>query len=201
MNTIPVYQGKQTVYLDQNMLDMFVKFGLGEFGEMLAREYQVVYSDETLKEIKRSVGYENKFLDVLNQLRAFHLKVCLDENFQPTGKATITERDSYQAFDEYNSSEPVYECIYKSIMLNIQKIYGGLSDHTFEDIKDSQIDAYDELHNFILKNIDDLKTQSPDLAVQLEAQADEMKKSCQMHCLRAQGLLLKTLVIPSGGRV
>ncbi|MCF1536042.1 hypothetical protein, partial [Escherichia coli] len=81
-------------------------------------------------EIKRSVGYESKFLDVLNLLGALHLKVCLDENFQPTGKATITERDSYQAFNEYNSNEPVYERIYKSMMLNVQKVYGGLSEHT-----------------------------------------------------------------------
>lgn len=176
MDNIPVYQGKLTVYLDQNMLDMFVKSGLGEFGEMLAREYQVVYSDETLKEIKRSVGYESKFLDVLNLLGAFHLKVCLDKNFQPTGKATITERDSYQAFNEYNSNEPVYERIYKSMMLNVQKVYGGLSEHTFEDIRDSQNDAYNELHSFMLKNIEDLKPHYPDLAVQLEAQADEMKQ-------------------------
>ncbi|MGM2755233.1 hypothetical protein ACS2QP_28295, partial [Bacillus cereus group sp. Bce019] len=83
-----------------------------------------------------------------------HLKVCLDENFQPTGKATITERDSYQAFNEYNSNEPVYERIYKSMMLNVQKVYGGLSEHTFEDIRDSQNDAYNELHSFMLKNIE-----------------------------------------------
>lgn len=176
MENIPVYQGKLTVYLDQNMLDMFVKSGLGEFGEMLAREYQVVYSDETLKEIKRSVGYESKFLEILNQLGAFHLKVCLGENFQPTGKAAITERDSYQAFNEYNSKEPVYDRIYKSMMLNVQKVYGGLSESTFEDIKDTQIDTYDELHNFMLKNIEDLKPHFPELAVQLEAQADEMKR-------------------------
>ncbi|TOH26746.1 hypothetical protein, partial [Vibrio parahaemolyticus] len=37
-------------------------------------------------------------------------------------------------------------------------------------------DAYDELHNFILKNIEDLKPHFPDLAVQLEAQADDMKQ-------------------------
>ncbi|HCH2102058.1 TPA: hypothetical protein NKR60_005206 [Vibrio parahaemolyticus] len=176
MDNIPVYQGKLTAYLDQNILDIFVKHGLGEFGEMLAREYQVIYSDETLKEIKRSVGYENKFLDVLNQLGAFHLKVCLDEHFQPTGKATITGRDSYQAFHEYNSNEPVYERIYDSMMMNVQKIYGGANDCTFNDIKDTQIAVYDELHNFILKNIEDLKPEYPELAIQLEAQAEDMKK-------------------------
>ncbi|KAE8176369.1 hypothetical protein [Photobacterium carnosum] len=175
MDNIPVYQGKLTAYLDQNILDIFVKHGLGEFGEMLAREYQVVYSDETLKEIKRSVGYENKFLDVLNQLGAFHLKVYLDEHFQPTGKATITKRDSYQAFHEYNSNEPVYERIYDSMMMNVQKVYGGASDSTFDDIKDTQIAAYADLHKFILKNIEDLKLEFPELAIQLEAQAEDMK--------------------------
>lgn len=176
MDNIPVYQGKLTVYLDQNILDMFVKHGLGEFGEMLAREYQVIYSDETLKEIKRSVGYENKFLDVLNQLGAFHLQVCLDGYFQPTGKARITERDSYQAFHEYNSSAPVYESMYDSMMMNVQKVYGGASDSTFDDIKDKQIAAYVELHKFILKNIGDLKPEFPELAIQLETQAEDMKK-------------------------
>ncbi|PXB17379.1 hypothetical protein [Vibrio parahaemolyticus] len=176
MTNVPVYQGKLTAYLDQNILDLFVKHGLGEFGEMLAREYQVIYSDETLKEIKRSVGYENKFLDVLNQLGAFHLKVCLDEHFQPTGKATITERNSYQAFQEYNSNEPVYERVYDSMMMNVQKIYGGAIDSTFDDIKDKQISVYDELHKSILKNIEDLKPEYPELAVELESQAENMKK-------------------------
>lgn len=176
MNNIPDYQGKQTAYLDQNILDMFVKYGLGAFGEMLVREYQVIYSDETLKEIKRSSGYENKFLDVLNQLGALHLKVYLDDRFQPTGKATITKRDSHQAFQEYNSNEPVYERIYESMMLSIQKTYGGLSHSTFSDIKDSQIAAYDELHNLILNNIEDLRSDFPELVIQLEAHAEDMKK-------------------------
>lgn len=176
MENIPIYQGKLTVYLDQNMLDMFMKFGLGELGKMLACKYQVIYSDETLKEIKRSVGYESKFLEILNQLGAFHLKICLDEHFQPTGKATITERDSYLSFNEYNSNEPVYERIYQSMMLNVQKVYGGLSQNTFWDIRDTQIDAYNELHDFMLKNIEDLKPHFPELAVQLETQSSEIKK-------------------------
>ncbi|MCV3264889.1 hypothetical protein OGZ01_30140 [Vibrio harveyi] len=101
----------------------------------------------------------------------------MDEHFQPTGKATITERDSYQAFQDYNSNEPVYERIYDSIMMNVQKIYGGASDSTFDDIKDTQISVYDELHQLMLKNIEDLKPEYPELAVQFEAQAEDMKKS------------------------
>lgn len=198
MTNIPIYEGKMTAYLDQNILDLFVKHGLGEFGQMLAREYQVIYSDETLKEIKRSVGYEDKFLDVLNQLGAFHLKVCLDEHFQPTGKATITERDSYQAFQDYNSNEPVYERIFDSMMMNVQKIYGGASDSTFDDIKDTQISVYDELHQLMLKNIEDLKPEYPELAVQLEAQAEEMKKKLADAVSESAKLASKNISDPIG---
>lgn len=198
MSNIPVYQGKLTAYLDQNILDLFVKHDLGEFGEMLAREYQVIYSDETLKEIKRSVGYENKFLDVLNQLGAFHLKVCLDEHFQPTGKATITERDSYKAFQEYNSNEPVYERVYDSMIMNVQKFYGGISGSTFDDIKDTQISVYDELHKWILKNIKDLNPEYPELAIQLEAQAEEMKKKLSDAVSESAKLASQSITDPIG---
>jgi hypothetical protein len=49
MSSIPKYQGKPTVYLDQNMLSIFVKHETGGFGRKLIENYQVVYSDETLR--------------------------------------------------------------------------------------------------------------------------------------------------------
>ena len=65
MEAIPPYEGKPIVYLDQNILDVFTKYGIGEIGRRLQVDYQVVYSDETLKEIKRSNGFEDTFLNVL----------------------------------------------------------------------------------------------------------------------------------------
>lgn len=179
-NNLPTYKGKSTVYLDQNILDMFVKYGLSEFGEMLASEYQVIYSDETLKEIKRSVGFESNFLDILNKLNAFHLKVCLDKDFKVTGDATITDRNSYQAFQEYNSIDPIYSQINDANLLNLRKIYGGIGDLSFEDIKNGQLAAYDQLHTSLEKNIEDLKPIFPQFAEQLENQAKDLRKQLEL---------------------
>lgn len=97
MLTFPVYQGKSLAYLDQNILDVFVKFGMIDFAHMLKEKFQVVYSDETLNEIKRSGEYANKFLDVLNDLNALHLKQMMTDSFEPTDKATVSKKDSYLA--------------------------------------------------------------------------------------------------------
>ena len=86
----PRYEGKPTAYLDQNILDLFVKHGIIDFAETLKSKFQVVYSDETLKEIKRSVEYANRFLNVLIALEAAHLKIVLEADFSITDNATIT---------------------------------------------------------------------------------------------------------------
>lgn len=53
-NDLPIYSGKPTVYLDQNVLDLFVKNGPDSFENQLKSKFQIVYSDETLKEIRRA---------------------------------------------------------------------------------------------------------------------------------------------------
>lgn len=68
--------------------------------------FQVVYSDETLKEIKRSVGYETKFLNILKELDAYHLKVMVEQpGFIITDKSTIANRDVFEAFNEFCSND------------------------------------------------------------------------------------------------
>ena len=71
MDTTPQYSGKPTLYLDQNILDLFVKNSVGSFGRELMDKFQIVYSDETLKEIRRSSGYESDFLNVLKDLGSY----------------------------------------------------------------------------------------------------------------------------------
>ncbi|EKR2077667.1 TPA_asm: hypothetical protein G0D74_22925, partial [Salmonella enterica subsp. salamae] len=115
----PIYQGKPTVYLDHNILDFFVKNGLGSFGKDLTESHQVVYSDETLKEIKKSQGKEDKFLETLKLLNAFHLKIVLDEQFQPTGKATLTQRDITEAYVEYNDKEPIPDNAHDIMLMDL----------------------------------------------------------------------------------
>jgi len=93
---IQQYQGKPTAYLDQNILDLFVSIGFGNFADGLKSKFQVVFSDETLKEIKRSGDYAEKFLNVLKKLDAYHLKIVLEQpGFVITDKASITSREVY----------------------------------------------------------------------------------------------------------
>ncbi|HIB3267232.1 TPA: hypothetical protein ACWWUK_005366 [Citrobacter youngae] len=145
----PIYQGRPTVYLDHNILDFFVENGIGSFGEKLTECYQVVYSDETLKEIKKSKGKEDNFLEALQLLNAFHLKVVLDEQFQPTGKATITQRDILEAYDEHNKNESIFDSVYDVMLMDIQKIFGGKHELSFNDLRTEKILSFEMLIEFI----------------------------------------------------
>lgn len=149
MINYPIYQGKPTVYLDHNILDFFVKNGLGSFGKDLTESHQVVYSDETLKEIKKSQGKEDKFLETLKLLNAFHLKIVLDEQFQPTGKATLTQRDIKEAYDEYNNKEPIPDGANDIMLMYLQKIFGGKEELSFNDLRTENILSFTALIEFI----------------------------------------------------
>lgn len=61
---------KPTLYLDHNILSLAVNWGPAKFISQIGKEYQVIYTDETLKEIKKSLGYESRFLEVLEALNA-----------------------------------------------------------------------------------------------------------------------------------
>jgi len=57
---------KPLAYLDQNILDLFVKGNTG-FMDELSSKFHVVYSDETLKEIKRSGENAFKFTLIMHK--------------------------------------------------------------------------------------------------------------------------------------
>jgi len=99
---IPTYTGKPTAYLDQNILDLFVTYGLNEFSRSLTDKFQIVYSDETLKEIRRSHGYQDKFLNVLKDLNAAHLNIAT---------TMIIEVLNIQCFNGYSNSQVVDKVI------------------------------------------------------------------------------------------
>ena len=66
-----------------------------DFAYSIKGNYQIVYSDETLKEIKRSGDYAKNFLDVLVELDAFQIKQRMTSAFEVTDEATVSKRDSY----------------------------------------------------------------------------------------------------------
>ncbi len=62
------------LYLDHTYLDLFVKGRITSLPrEKAGTRLVVVYSDETLREIERSTGFETAFLDVLARLEARYL--------------------------------------------------------------------------------------------------------------------------------
>lgn len=164
MLNFPVYQGKTIAYLDQNILDVFVKFGMIDFAHMLKENFQIVYSDETLNEIKRSGEYANKFLDVLNDLNACHLKQMMTDSFEPTDKATISKKDSYLAYKEYCDQLPLYQELLGSMMQTVFKIYGGRKGDNFEEINSELLGAFSNLMVHLHEQADTLNDSSPNLA-------------------------------------
>lgn len=80
-NSIPTYQGKPTAYLDHNILGLLVKNPSLSFKEELREKFQILYSDENLKEIKRTGENGSLYLDVLDDLKAVVFKISSDSSF------------------------------------------------------------------------------------------------------------------------
>ncbi|WP_230849741.1 MULTISPECIES: hypothetical protein [Pseudomonas] len=142
--SLPAYDGRATVYLDQNILDLAAKQRDPDFFTRLAEAYQVVYSDDTLREIKRS-GRPEGFLEVLCSLRAMHFKYALDDSFQPTGRLLICSLSPLQAYQSYLTVEPVYEALLASAHQTTLKMYGGRKESSFEEISAEQVDSFGNL--------------------------------------------------------
>jgi len=162
MESIPPYEGNPTVYLDQNVLDFFTKRGLGEFGQLLINDYQVVYSDETLKEIRRSKGFEESFLNVLKDLEANYLKLIVEKpHFTITDKATISVRDPFYVYEEYCKNSDDGVDMEHAMQQWLFKFSGGRKGDSLNDIHNEQISAFSRLIDSIMENSDELpeKTQ------------------------------------------
>lgn len=157
MDSLPKYSGKPTLYLDQNILDLFVKNGIDGFGKELMDKFQIIYSDETLKEIRRSSGFENDFLNVLKALDSYHLKIVVEQpGFVITDRATITSRDVFEAFEECCSNDNEYGSIVSSMSQWLFKFSGGRSGDSISDIHEEQLAAFAQLMDGVLENADEL---------------------------------------------
>ena len=179
-NVTPTYQGKPTAYLDHNILDLLVKNPLLSFKEDLRQKYQILYSDENLKEIKRTGENDSLYLDVLDELEAMHLKLVLTPRFELTGDAMISITKPVDAFRNYcQNIEPVYEQLGKSISQSLLKFYGGRHGDTFDDINNEQIGAFDNLLSHIqtLVNVDEIQKYSPEINKHVSAYTSELKRS------------------------
>lgn len=143
---IPQYQGKPTAYLDQNILGLFINGEHKEFAEKLKSSFLIVYSDETVKEIKRAGDYSDKFLSVLVDLNAYHLKLVLEQpEFKETDKATLTNIDPFDVFKQFCENEKEYDYIQSSMEQWPFKFSGGRVGVGITEIYNDQKEAFSKL--------------------------------------------------------
>ncbi|MFK1041169.1 hypothetical protein ACIUV2_19590 [Pseudomonas aeruginosa] len=172
----PVYEGKPTAYLDHNILDFLLKFPGNALEPELLGNYQIVYSDETLREIKRTGDRGKEFLGLLKKLSAMHINLETDLNFDTTGRAFIRETDPNIAYSNYTESiEEVYESIIKSTNKTLQKFYGGLEELSLENISNDQVTSFFLLMNHILENAAKIKESHPSIYKEIESQVKNLK--------------------------
>lgn len=174
-NNGPQHQGKPIAYLDQNILDLFVDGEHEEFAEKLKSSFQIVYSDETLKEIQRSGDYADKFLTVLRDLGAHHLKLVLEQpEFKETDKATLTNCDPFDAFQEFCKNAKEYDYIQSSMEQWLFKYSGGRNGVGIAEIHDDQKEAFSKLMNELRTQFQEFSDENLDIECLFDEFENEM---------------------------
>ena len=156
-----IYQGKPTLYLDQNILDKIVDYPiLIEDDRFAGYNCQVIYSNETLNEIERS-GKPDKFLKVLESIKARRMVFEVDKNFQITGAVIINPYiNPFIVYKEYLSRDFVDEIASKIITNNMQFIFSLFSNETSNSISNYTNESrksFDILHEKTLEVLESIK--------------------------------------------
>ena len=162
-----IYHGKPTLYLDQNILDKIVEYPvLIEDGQFAGYDCQVIYSNETLNEIERS-GEPDKFLQVLENLKARRMIFEVDQNFKITGAVIINSYLSpFFVYKEFLFKDFIDEIASKIITNNMQFIfslfsnessncivdYANKSKGNFDNIHKQTLEAFESVEDEISKD-------------------------------------------------
>lgn len=157
------YSGKPLAYLDQNILDLFVK----KFDEdhniyhFFKDNYQVVYSNTTLSEIYKAflnshdMSNYKKYLNVLTWLGAHHIRIACTEKFIFLNQCIISPLPVSQWFDQYIENKKEWGFwdihIYNQLLLSYQK------EKDFDEIKLEALQAYDKNLEVMHTAYDELK--------------------------------------------
>jgi hypothetical protein len=138
---------KPLAYLDQNILDIFVKDSSSGLMQELSSKFHVVYSDETLKEIKRSGEHALRFIEILKHLKAYHIKINVEEgSFLIKGDATISSTNPEYVYKEYLSREQTEEDdVIAAVNKWLHKFFGGQPNLNFTSLYEEQRAAFSGL--------------------------------------------------------
>lgn len=165
-------------YLDHNVLDLMSKGDPDGVAAFIKRaRLTPVFSDENLEEIRRSRGFEQKILEVLERISAQYLTPILDNRFKHTGHAEIRPANPYATYGAYVENVtilPRYEC---GLSVMLQKFYGGYQDQSFAEILSA---GAGELYKLFMQLREDLDDTS-EISDHLREQLDQVVASLQEH--------------------
>jgi hypothetical protein len=149
-------------YLDHNILDLMTKGDPHNVKEILnSHNLTPVYSDESLKEVQRSIGYEIRFIELLEEIGAKHIEPLLDQSFKQTGQARINSISPKICYEHFlcNQNETTSDDFGLSEIL--MKFYGGQPDKSFEEIfQEGSVNLQNSIKE-ALSSIEDLPLDKP----------------------------------------
>lgn len=154
---------KPLAYLDQNILDLFVKGGADGLMRELSSNFHIVYSDETLKEIKRSGENAFRFIAILKQLEAYHIKINVEEgSFLIKGDATLSSNDAEYIYQEYLGRERAEEDdVIAAGNKWLHKFFGGQPNLDFSSLYDEQRATFSALVEKIESLVTEIEEELP----------------------------------------
>lgn len=168
------YPEKPIAYLDQNILDLFVEDEFKEFLQYLRSNFIVVYSDETLKEVQRSGKGASKFITVLKELDAHHIKLHLEPpEFIDNGRATITSREPLEAFQEYCENTKEFDETASVMEEWLFKFSGGKTGVGISEIHSKQKTAFSNLMDNLELQLQKIYDENKEFEVLFEKYKDE----------------------------
>lgn len=169
----PMYSGLPIVYLDQNILTGLRDNKLITLKDALKHQFQAVYSNETLEEIKRagvaSSAFSTAFLNVLAEINAAHISIVLDDNFHDTEQVRIALGDPHAVFQQYCDPQPAFDGIAESLKQLGFKTAGGRQGETIDDVAQDGIQAFENLMDYLEEQISEIEEEFPE-AVELMRQ-------------------------------
>ena len=166
-----IFTSKNTAYFDHNVLDNFLKYPEIALFKDISMEHQVVYSDEILREIRRSVGGENNFLDALVELNAMHIRIFFDENFDATGEAVLSAVNPYEAYEQLCRQESLVEKLNSSTQSSLRKFYGDTTFSKFDELSDQGGEAFQNVLADLVKTVAEHPTTDLELLMRLKGYA------------------------------
>ena len=162
-------------YLDHNILDSIRKGDVFNIRELLTKnQITPVYSHENLKEIKRSVGSENEFIALLDELGAEYIEPIHD-NGLPTGIANIYDNDVFSVWTWFlENDDPMPEYGY-GLSAMLEKFYGGRAEESYSDIFSNGTEELRELLSDALNELDSSEFLTNEMKLALEVLPDLLK--------------------------